>query len=95
MLIKTTFSNKYFIEKKRWIICRASYMQVGTFQLCNYASVYAEVHNACLSCYNGLEACWKKKTNLDSLDFVVNMFLMKLFHTTLWDKKFHPYYFLQ
>ena len=29
----------------------------------------------------GLEACSIRKTDLDSLDFVVNRFFMKLFHT--------------
>ena len=30
----------------------------------------------------GLEACSLRKTDLDSLDFVVNSFFMKLFHTS-------------
>jgi len=36
---------------------------------------------AYLVIYYGLEACSIRKTGLDSLDFVVNRFFMKLFHT--------------
>ena len=38
-----------------------------------------------ITCIYGLEACLLRKTDLSSLDFVVNRFFMKLFETNNMD----------
>ena len=45
----------------------------------------------------GLEACPSRKTDLNSLDFVVNIFLIKLFQTSNIDlvKRCQSYFFFE
>ena len=81
----------YLVSSKRFKICtehsRRSYRAADTIfgRIGRIATEEVVLHLLLTKCVAillyGLEACSIRKTDLDSLDFIVNRFFMKLFHT--------------